>query len=83
MCIILQNVIDKGHYDDMVQSPPNELVRMSTSLQDQKVSLGSNLLYQAVLTGQREYVLKCVLYVFGLIITAKFWVYGKTLLTGN
>ena len=62
MCIILQNGIS-----DMVPSPPNELFGMSTLLQDQKVSIGSNLLYQAVLTGQREYVPKCVLYIFGLI----------------
>ena len=49
MCIILQNV-----FDDVVLSPPNELVRMSTLREDQKVSLGSYMLYQAVLTGQRE-----------------------------
>ena len=57
---------------------------MSTLREDQKVSLGSNLLYQAVRTEQREvctYV-GSVLYVFSLIITAISWVCGKTLLTG-
>ena len=57
MSIILQNVIG-----DVVQSPPIELVEVSTLREDQNVSLGSNLLYQAVLTGQREYVPKCSLY---------------------
>ena len=78
MCIILQNGIS-----DVVPSPPNELFGISTLREDQKVSTDSNLLYQAALTGKREYVPKCILYIFALIITAKFWVYGKTLLTGS
>ena len=45
--------------------PPNELVRMSTLLQDQNVNIGSNLLNRAVLTGQRSMYLS-VFFIFSV-----------------